>query len=80
MIDIEKLSALQKASKDSFARQRQMMKKVMAGQTVLCSQCQQPLFLFTPEQSTQGKKSSEQAKPPGVRCKKGCTDLQLDFV
>ena len=75
MIDIDKLSTLQKNSKNSFAQQRQMMKKVMSGQTVLCHQCQQPLFLFTPESCT-----ASNSKPPGVRCKKGCTDLQLDFV
>jgi len=75
VIDIEKFAALQKASKDSFAKQRQMMKKVMAGQKTLCSQCQQPLFLFTPEKNT-----TENSNQPGVRCKKGCTDVQLDFV
>jgi hypothetical protein len=75
MIDIEKFSALQKASKDSFAKQKQLMKSVMAGKTVLCAQCQQPLHLFTPE-----KIATNNSKPPGVRCKKGCTDLQLDFV
>jgi len=80
MIDIEKFSALQKASKASFFQQKKMMKKVMAGKTVLCLQCKQPLLLFTSEQSTQGRTLNEDTKPPGVRCKKGCTDLQLDFV
>jgi hypothetical protein len=75
MIDIEKFAALQKASKDSFAKQKKLMKNVMAGNTVLCAECKQPLHLFTPEKST-----TDNSKPPGVRCKKGCTDLQLDFV
>ncbi len=75
MIDIQQFSALQKDSKNSFAKQKQMMKKVMAGQTILCPKCQQPLYLFTPEHCT-----TSNSKIPGIRCKKGCTDLQLDFV
>lgn len=70
MIDIKRFSSLQKASKDSFAKQKQTMKKVMAGKTELCPECKQPLFLFTPEHDP----------VPGVRCKKGCTDIQLDFA
>jgi hypothetical protein len=70
MIDIKQFSALEKSSKNSFVKQKQIMKKVMAGQTVLCSKCQQSLFLFTPGQN----------EIPGIRCNKGCTDLQLDFA
>ncbi len=75
MIDIKQFSALQKASKNSFAKQKQMMKKVMAGQTVLCSKCQQPLFLLTPDHC-----NTASSDISGIRCKKGCTDIQLDFV
>ena len=70
MIDIKQFAALQKKSKNSFGNQRQLMKKVMAGQEVLCEKCQQPLKLFTP-----GGESVS-----GIRCQKGCTDIQLDFV
>jgi len=75
MIDIKQFATLQKASKNSFAKQRQMMKKVMAGQEVLCPTCQQALYLLTPEQ----RKTSANENS-GIRCKKGCTDIQLDFV
>ena len=75
MIDIKKLYALQKQSKTSFAEQRQLLKKVMAGKTVFCTDCKQPLFLFIPEQS----RSSDNVKS-GIRCNEGCTDIQLDFV
>lgn len=75
MIDIKQFSALEKASKDSFAKQKQMMKKVMAGQSVLCPQCQQALFLITPTSSTTLNQATT-----GIRCQKGCTELQLDFV
>ncbi|PCH97943.1 MAG: hypothetical protein COB83_00555 [Gammaproteobacteria bacterium] len=70
MIDIKQFSALQKKSKNSFASQRQLMKKVMAGQTVHCSVCKEPLSLFTPGSNDIS----------GIRCKKGCTDIQLDFA
>jgi hypothetical protein len=75
MIDIKQFAELQNKSKNSFAKQRQLMKKVMAGQTVLCSTCQQPLFLITPEHCAE--KSSESIS---IRCNKGCTDIQLDYV
>jgi len=75
MIDIKQFAELQKQSKNSFANQRQLMKKVMAGQTVLCPKCQQPLYLLTPERcSTTSDENS------GIRCEKGCTEIQLDFV
>ncbi|MBL4823141.1 MAG: hypothetical protein JKX90_06415 [Colwellia sp.] len=75
MIDIKLFAQLQKKSKNSFAKQRQLMKKVMAGQTVLCTTCQQPLFLLTPERGTSLNNNNL-----GICCKKGCTDIQLDFV
>ena len=70
MIDVKQFASLQKNSKQSFAKQKQIIKKVMAGQTVLCQKCQQPLNFITPEFD----------ENPGVRCKKLCTDLKLDFV
>ena len=75
MIDIKQFAALQKASQSSFAKQKQLVKKVMAGQEVLCSTCQQPLYLLTPKQG-----STTSNENPGISCKKGCTDIQLDFV
>lgn len=75
MIDIKQFAELQKKSKNSFASQRQLMKKVMAGQTVLCATCQQPLFLLIPESN-----SSKKSENLGIRCKQGCTDIQLDYV
>lgn len=75
MIDIKQFSVLEKNSKQSFAKQKQMVKKVMAGQTILCQQCHKPLYLITPQSS-----KITDSKPPGIRCEKGCTDLQLDFV
>ena len=75
MIDINQFAELQKKSKNSFASQRQLLKKVMAGQTVLCTICKQPLSLITPKHN--GVASNENL---GICCKIGCTDIQLDFV
>lgn len=75
MIDIKQFSQLQKKSKNSFANQRQLMKKVMSGKTVLCTICQQPLTLITPKQ-----RATTSNEVSGIRCQKGCTDIQLDFV
>ncbi len=75
MIDIKQLAELQKKSKNSFAEQRKLLKKVMAGNVVPCSVCKQPLFLITPQNSN---KSNHEYS--GIRCKKGCTDILLDFV
>jgi len=69
-IDIKQFSALQKASKESFFQQKKIVKKMMTGQVVICPECQQPLKLFTPEEGSMS----------GIRCSKGCTDIQLDFV
>lgn len=69
-IDLKQFSALQKASKASFFEQKKLLKQLMSGKTVLCGTCKQPLHLFTPEQDAK----------TGIRCKQGCTDLQLDFV
>ena len=76
MIDIKQFSELQKQSKQSFGNQRQLIKKVMAGKAVLCSTCHQELTLKTPKhRGSVGKENL------GVLCcKKGCTDIQLDFV
>jgi hypothetical protein len=75
MINVKQFAELQKKSKNSFAAQRQLLKKVITGQTVLCSVCKQPLSLIEPNQKT-----STSNKSSGICCKKGCTDIQLEFV
>ncbi len=75
MIDIKMFAELQKKSKNSFVKQKQIVKKVIAGQEVLCPKCQQPLYLLTPEYC-----STSSTKNSGIRCEKGCTDIQLDFA
>ena len=69
-IDLKQFANLQKASKNSFFEQKKLLKQVMLGKIVLCSQCQQALTLYTPEQG----------ELTGIRCAKGCTDIALDFA
>jgi hypothetical protein len=73
-IDIKKFAALQKASKDSFFQQKKLVKQVIEGRLVKCKKCQQPLSLIAPKA---GKADSQ---VEGIRCQKGCTDIQLDFA
>ena len=67
-VDLSKLAALQKSSKQSFFQQKKLVTQVLAGQKVLCQECQQPLKFS----------SSEQAEHSGIFCPQGCTDIQLD--
>jgi hypothetical protein len=73
-IDIKKFAELQKASKESFFQQKQLVKQVIAGKKVNCNVCNLPLMLILP------KKDRNENQIEGIRCAKGCTDIQLDFV
>ena len=73
MIDISALKQLQKNSTDSFHQQKKIIKKLTAGQQVLCETCKQPLTLRLP---VKGK--DQQAS--FIFCDKGCTDILLDCI
>jgi hypothetical protein len=60
-------STINKSSAKSFNEQKNMIKKIGKGQTVLCLTCDQPLQLSV---------SSEQET--GVKCPKGCTQIGLE--
>jgi len=60
-------SAINKSSAKSFNEQKNMIKKIGKGQTVLCASCQQPLQLVV---------SSD--NETGLRCAKGCTSIGLE--
>ncbi|MFT7681241.1 hypothetical protein [Moritella dasanensis] len=65
-------SAINKSSSNSFHEQRNTIKKVCLGKTVLCPVCQQPLKLLPPKNKNDASKS-------GVSCVKGCTFIELEF-
>jgi len=60
-------SSINKSSAKSFNQQKNMIKKIGKGHTVLCATCQQPLQLSV---------SSE--NETGVKCAKGCTSITLE--
>jgi|TARA_B110000090_G_C13336489_1_gene429375 hypothetical protein len=76
MIDLDKFSAIQKASKASFHQQKILIKKLMSGQQVLCPICQQVIHLSLPTSA----ESSQKSKESSISCAKGCTDIELDFI
>lgn len=80
MIDLNKMASLQKASKASFQQQKLMIKKLMMGQKVLCSHCQQALILNLPHTHTSIDKQPQKEQISSICCAKGCTDIVLDFV
>jgi len=61
-------SAINKSAADSFNEQRNVIKKIGRGETVLCSTCQQPLKLTVSALGTSG-----------LSCEKGCTNIALEL-
>ncbi|MDB2387014.1 hypothetical protein N9W21_06680 [Shewanella sp.] len=57
----------------SFNEQKQLIKRVFKGNTVLCPTCNQALVMKLPVKDQQESVS-------GIRCKKGCTDIELDMA
>lgn len=68
-MDLSGFKALQKQSSRSFHDQKALIKRVMAGKLVKCRICEQQIELYLPEKNDR----------PGIRCIKGCTDVELDF-
>lgn len=61
-------SAVNKSAAKSFNEQRNLIKKIGQGATVLCVTCRQPLTLSVADQGD-----------PGVSCEKGCTSIGLEL-
>ncbi|ABM02663.1 conserved hypothetical protein [Psychromonas ingrahamii 37] len=61
-------SAINKSAANSFNEQRNIIKKIGRGETVLCPTCQQPFKLSV---SLLGKS--------GLSCEKGCTNITLEL-
>ncbi|QFU23623.1 hypothetical protein FM038_016540 [Shewanella eurypsychrophilus] len=65
-------SAINKTTAKSFNEQKNLIKRLFKGNTVLCETCKQPLKLVVPTDIKQTGKY-------GVFCKKGCTDIELEI-
>ncbi|MFT6985437.1 MAG: hypothetical protein ACJAT7_001246 [Psychromonas sp.] len=61
-------SAINKSAANSFNEQRNLIKKIGRGETVLCATCQRPLKL-----------SVSVTSEVGVSCEKGCTGISLEL-
>ncbi|GIU19175.1 hypothetical protein TUM4644_06570 [Shewanella colwelliana] len=65
-------SAINKTTAKSFNDQKNLIKRLFKGNTVMCEACHQPLHLVVPTEKAQTGQY-------GVFCKKGCTDIQLEM-
>ena len=61
-------SQINKTAAESFNQQRNVIKRLAKGKTVLCEQCQQPLTLTVIDDGESG-----------VQCSKGCTQINLEL-
>jgi len=57
-----------KTAADSFKQQREVIKRIGKGETVVCEQCQLPLTLTVTNEGESG-----------VQCNKGCTQINLEL-
>ncbi|RTR38406.1 hypothetical protein EKG38_12855 [Shewanella canadensis] len=65
-------SNINKTTAKSFNEQKNLIKRLFKGNTVLCETCKQPLKLIVPTENGAEKKY-------GVFCKKHCTDIELEI-
>ncbi len=70
MIDSKSFKSLQQQSARSYHQHKNIIKQLLAGKRVCCSECQQPLTIHLP---------NDNGVETGVSCAKGCTDIALDF-
>ncbi|MEZ9138659.1 MULTISPECIES: hypothetical protein [unclassified Shewanella] len=78
MSETQKLdfSAVNGTTLESFNQQKNLIKRMLKGNSAQCSECNKPLTLQLPPNSAKAKVST---KPPGIYCAKGCTDIELDM-
>ena len=67
MVSID-FSNINKAAANSFKQQRNVIKRLGKGETLLCDSCNKPLTL-----------SVINGMNPGVKCEKGCTNIELEL-
>ncbi|NKF51083.1 hypothetical protein G3R49_11005 [Shewanella sp. WXL01] len=78
MSETQKLdfSAVNGTTQKSFNAQKNLIKRMLKGNSAECSVCGQTLTLLLPPNSKNAKAAD---KAPGIYCKKGCTDIELDM-
>ncbi|MDO6617683.1 MULTISPECIES: hypothetical protein [Shewanella] len=78
MSETQKLdfSAVNGTTQESFNQQKNLIKRMLKGNSAECSECKKPLTLQLPPNT---KKAKPTDKAPGIYCAKGCTDIELDM-
>ncbi|MGI2172720.1 hypothetical protein [Shewanella ulleungensis] len=78
MSDTQKLdfSAVNGPTLASFNQQKNLIKRMLKGNSATCADCNKPLTLQLPPNN---KNAKPNAKAPGIYCVKGCTDIELDM-
>ncbi len=69
-------SVFNKVTSQSFKKQKGFIKRVLTGKNSQCPECGNGVELVLPEQNAKQKNAQ---KNPGIYCKKGCTDIELDM-
>jgi len=65
-------SKINSSSAESFNKQKQLIKQLLTGKTILCDVCGKPLHASLP--------ANPKKDPVGrIRCDKGCTDIELEM-
>jgi hypothetical protein len=70
MIDIKQFETLKKSSAKSYNDQKALIKKVLSGRDIACSQCKSLIGLVI----------SEDKLTTRLMCAKGCTDIMLELA
>ncbi|MBR9727361.1 hypothetical protein ACFOD0_13025 [Shewanella intestini] len=78
MSETQKLdfSAVNDTTLASFNQHKNLIKRMLKGNSAECSECKKPLTLQLPPNTKNAKVSG---KAPGIYCAKGCTDIELDM-
>ncbi|AZG72691.1 hypothetical protein [Shewanella livingstonensis] len=78
MSDTQKLdfSTINDPTLASFNQQKNLIKRMLKGNSATCNDCNKPLTLQLPPNTTKAKPAD---KAPGIYCVKGCTDIELDM-
>ena len=73
-------SIFNKETSQSFKKQKGFIKRVLSGKSSSCPECGKDIELILPEQpKSKSAAQKNTQKNPGIYCKQGCTDIELDM-
>lgn len=71
-------SAINNSTLASFNQHKNLIKRMLKGNSCTCQVCNKPLELILPPSNKSNAKPVN-SKAPGIYCAKGCTDIELDM-